>query len=76
MKPPFELFSGFEKTAAEWAETLARDPRTLALGAACLRTHLAWRRAFEATWEALWAPLAATHAAGMSAPPTHAARSK
>jgi hypothetical protein len=55
-RPLADLVDQWEKAAAQVAAAFSRDPRTLALGAAALRTHLAWRRAFDATLEALWAP--------------------
>jgi hypothetical protein len=56
---PFEqLVEQWEGAAAEWAAAFVRDPRTLELGAASLRTQLAWRRAFDAMLDAAWAPFA------------------
>ena len=55
-RPLAELVDQVEKAAAQMAAAFVRDPRTLAWGATCLRTHLAWRRAFDATLDAMWAP--------------------
>jgi hypothetical protein len=59
---PFEqLISQWEGAAADWAAAFVRDPRTLELGAAMLRTQLAWRRALDAVLDAAWAPYAGGH---------------
>jgi hypothetical protein len=52
------LLEQWEGVAAEWAAALVRDPRVLELGAAALRTQLAWRRALDAALDAAWAPFA------------------
>jgi hypothetical protein len=50
------LFNAWEKSAAALSENAVRDPRVLQMGAALMRTHVAWVRALQATAEA-WAPL-------------------
>ena len=50
------LLAAWERTAAQMAEAVVRDPRTLELGAGLLRSHLLWKRAFDHAVEAWWAP--------------------
>lgn len=50
------LLAAWERTAAGLAESVVRNPRTLELGAGLLRSHLLWRRAFDAAAEAFWSP--------------------
>ena len=50
------LLAAWERTAAQLAEAVVRDPRTLELGAGLLRSHLLWKRAFDTAAGAFWAP--------------------
>jgi hypothetical protein len=48
--------AAWERATATAAESVARDPRTLEVGARLLRAHLLWRQSFDAAVEAAWAP--------------------
>lgn len=50
------LFAAWERAAAEAASAVARDPRTLALGAGMLRAGLLATRSAQLAWEAACAP--------------------
>ena len=50
------LLAAWERTAAQMAEAVVRDPRTLELGARMLRSHLLWKRAFDHALDAAWTP--------------------
>lgn len=50
-------FGMWEKAAGEIAEKASRDPRTLALGSAMLRSQLLTGKAMGLLWEAALAPL-------------------
>ncbi len=49
-------FNAWERVAADAARAIVGDPRTLELGAAALRAHLAWRKAMNETLAASMAP--------------------
>lgn len=50
------LLAAWERTAAQMAEAVVRDPRSLELGARLLRAHLLWKRAFDTALDAAWTP--------------------
>ena len=50
------LLAAWERTAAQLAEAVVRDPRTLELGARMLRSHLLWKKAFDTAIDAAWTP--------------------
>ena len=56
------MMDAWQKTAASAAESLARDPRTLAFGSAMMQAHLHFVRSLSGFGEA-WMALA-PHAAG------------
>jgi hypothetical protein len=51
--------AAWERATATAAESVARDPRTLEVGARLLRAHLLWRKSFDTAVEAAWAPFVA-----------------
>lgn len=57
------IHRAFERSAAEAAEELARDPQLLALGAGVLRAQLLWTRSIGLAFEAAMAPFEALAAA-------------
>ena len=57
--PATRLYAAWERSASAAAEQVARDPRTLALGAGMMRSQLLFSRAIGLMWEAALAPLSA-----------------
>jgi hypothetical protein len=50
------VLAAWERTAAQMAEAVVRDPRALDFGARMLRMHLLWKRAFDTALDAAWTP--------------------
>lgn len=50
------VLAAWERTAAQLAEAVVRDPRTLELGSRFLRSHLLWKRAMDTAFDAAWTP--------------------
>jgi hypothetical protein len=50
------LLAAWERTTAQVAEAVVRDPRMLAVGARVLRSHLLWKRTLDTALDAAWAP--------------------
>ena len=48
--------SAWEKSAADMAQSMVRDPQVLSLGAEALKAHLIWRKSWNDAMEALWQP--------------------
>jgi hypothetical protein len=51
--------AAWEKSAAEAAQVMVRDPHMLQLGAEALKAHLVWRKSWNDAKEAAWAPFLA-----------------
>lgn len=49
------LLASWERTAAQLADAVVRDPRTLTFAARALKSQLLWRRALDTTVDAWWA---------------------
>ena len=50
------MLAAWERTAAQLAEAVVRDPRTLELGSRLLKSHLLWKKAFDTAYDAAWTP--------------------
>ncbi len=61
------VLAAWERTAAQLAEAVVRDPRTLEFGAQLMRSHLLWKRAWDAAMDA-WAPARSAGWVAMPAP--------
>jgi hypothetical protein len=50
------VLAAWERTAAQMAEAVVRDPRTLEQGARLLKSHLLWKRALDHAFDAWLTP--------------------
>jgi hypothetical protein len=50
------MLAAWERTAAQLAEAVVRDPRTLELGSRLLKSHLLWKKALDTAYDAAWTP--------------------